>query len=66
MNWRRALLIVPDSPEIMIERVKVRADEIDADAAARHHRKLRRARAYLRMRKLSMRPLYHSTPKETT
>jgi len=63
MNWRRALLIVPDSPEVMIERVKVSAEEIDAETAKRHHRKLRRARAYLRLKKIGIRPLYHATPK---
>ncbi len=39
---------------------KLPAEEIDADKLRAHHKKLRRARAYIRMRKLAIQPLYHT------
>ena len=44
--------------------VRLTKDDIDADKLREHHKKLRRARAYIRLRKLSVRPLYHYPTKE--
>lgn len=47
------------NPDV-IGRVRLTHDEIDAEAQERHRKKLRRARAYIRLRKLSVRPLYNT------
>lgn len=44
------------NPDV-IGRVRLTTEEIDTEAQERHRRKLRRARAYIRLRKLTVQPL---------